>query len=200
MTDELRARIAELERGYTLSRLDSHPCPGCKYADGKFVESCKLHEDIAELEAKIEGMRETNRSYEGETMKLILDEALAALTIWTEAQGEIYDGKIAVGEIIRRRMAKRYSSDGTVAGTVARRYQFSAWNDDKGNNDLLIRALKLDDGDMVVRACIAAWRDSARSTLTGNALLYCNLSIAQPTWADPSKLVVKIGAHSFFRP
>ena len=131
-------------------------------------------------------------------MRLIDDDTLAVLTIWTEAQGEPHEGKVAVGEVIRERMRRKYSSDGTVVGTVARRYQFSAWNDDSQDNALLIRALKLDWGDPGVSVCRQAWEKSELTNLALGAVLYCNLDVAQPSWAKPEKLLTKIGHHSFF--
>jgi spore germination cell wall hydrolase CwlJ-like protein len=131
-------------------------------------------------------------------VRLLSDEALATLTIWTEAQGESFEGKVAVGEVIRERMRRKYASDGTVAGTVARRYQFSAWNDDHQDNTLLIRALKLDWGDVGIPECQRAWEKSATTNYVSKAVLYCNLAVAQPDWAKPEKLVAKIEHHSFF--
>ncbi len=132
-------------------------------------------------------------------MRLITDDALAVLTIWTEAQGEPFEGKVGVGEVIRTRARRKYGSDGTIAGTVARRFQFSAWNDDPLDNQLLIKALKLDWGDPIVIECRRAWERSASTQYTMGAVLYCNLDISQPTWAKPERLLTKIGHHSFFR-
>lgn len=133
-------------------------------------------------------------------MKIINPNSLAIITIWTEAQGEPYEGKLGVGEVIRNRMLRNYSSDGTVAGTVARRYQFSAWNDDAGNNALLIKALKIDDSDPTVIECIRAWHESARTNLVKGAVLYCNLSVlsVRPNWAVEEKKTITIGGHTFF--
>lgn len=134
-------------------------------------------------------------------MRLISDDALGTLTIWTEAQGETYIGKVAVGEVIRRRTRQRYSSDGTVAGTVAKRYQFSAWNDDAQDNALLIKALNLDDLDPIVRACEKAWKESEFSNYSKGAVLYCNLKTVgqRPAWATQQNQVAEIGNHTFFR-
>ncbi|KKU98288.1 MAG: hypothetical protein UY28_C0004G0026 [Candidatus Amesbacteria bacterium GW2011_GWB1_48_13] len=133
-------------------------------------------------------------------MKLISEDALGIITMWMEARGEPHEGRVAVGEVIRNRMKKKYSSDGTVAGTVALRYQFSGWNDDYGNNQQLIASLKIDDADAIVQDCIAAWKESETSDLTGGALFYVNLSIVQPGWAKKCKAVTKIGNHTFFVP
>jgi spore germination cell wall hydrolase CwlJ-like protein len=132
-------------------------------------------------------------------MRLITDDEIATITIWTEAQGEQFIGKVAVGEVIRERMRRRYASDGTVAGTVARRYQFSAWNDDVNDNLLLIRALKLNWDDPMAVECHTAWTTSEHTHYTLGAVLYCNLDVAQPDWAKPEKLLAKIGHHSFYK-
>lgn len=133
-------------------------------------------------------------------MNVINPDALAIVTIFQEAAGESMDGKIAVGEVIRNRMARKYSSDGTVAGTVCRRYQFSAWNDDKQDNDLLIRSLNINDMNPVVKDCIAAWNRSRDTNLANRAVLYCNLHvITRPDWAKDENRVAEIGNHTFFK-
>ena len=137
-------------------------------------------------------------------MRLVSDTALAVLTIWTEEQGESYEGKVAVAEVIRNRMKQKYTSDGTVAGTVAWRYQFSAWNDDAGDNQLLIRALKLDDGDTIVKDCMRAWLETNNNgtNVAKGALLYLNPRAVpvSPAWVKNSDEVARIGHHVFYVP
>ena len=129
-------------------------------------------------------------------MNVVSPDALAIITIWQEAQGEPYNGKVAVGEVIRNRMLRAYSSDGTVAGTVARPWQFSGWEDRR----YLIRALKLNDMDPIAQECIRAWNQSRDTDWTKGAVLYCNLEVlsVRPTWAKEEKEIVKIGHHTFF--
>lgn len=56
------------------------------------------------------------------------DLTLAALNTYEEAGGEIDDGKAAVARVVKNRMARHFFSDGTVAGTVLAKDQFSwAW-------------------------------------------------------------------------
>lgn len=55
------------------------------------------------------------------------DDDLLATCIASEAAGEIYAGKVAIGWVVLSRMALRYSSDGTVHGTVLRPDQFSGF-------------------------------------------------------------------------
>ena len=134
-------------------------------------------------------------------MYVVNPDSLAIVTIFQEAAGEPLEGKVAVGEVIRNRMARKYSSDGTVAGTVCRRYQFSAWNDDPQGNDLLIRSLKIRDEDQTVKDCVRAWEISRDSDFAKAAVLYCNLAVLpqRPSWARDDKRVAVIGNHTFFK-
>src|SRR5574337_170238 len=84
-------------------------------------------------------------------MRLVSDDALAIVTIYQEAAGEPYAGKLAVAEVIRARMRRCYASDGTVAGTVLRAWQFSGWNTDAGA--VRIMSLQIDTNDPVVQEC-----------------------------------------------
>lgn len=132
-------------------------------------------------------------------MNLISPDALAIITIWQEARGEPLDGKIAVGEVICNRMLKKYSSDGTVAGTVCRAFQFSGWLPRDPN---LIPSLKLDTDDPIVDDCVRAWREASTggTEFAKGAVLYCNLAVVRPTWIINCTLTAKVGAHSFFTP
>lgn len=134
-------------------------------------------------------------------MKLFDDDALAIATIWQEAEGEPYDAKVALGELIRERMRRKYNSDGTVAGTVGRRYQFSSFNDDATNNARFIASLKLDLENPMVQDCMTAWYASANSHLSKGAVLCANLSALnqRPPWARDDKLVAKVGRTSFYK-
>ncbi len=55
------------------------------------------------------------------------EDILAALTIYLEARGESFAGKLAVAAVIRNRMIYKYPSDGSVKGTVLRAKQFEPW-------------------------------------------------------------------------
>lgn len=145
------------------------------------------------------------RDAEGENeMRMISDDALAVVTIMQEAAGEPYKGKVAVAEVIRNRMREKYASDGTVAGTVLRPYQFSGWNTkDPGR----VRNIMIDDNDHVVQECINAWEQAKHGSNTiKGALLYYNpdprLVPETPEWALPinADQVAEVGRHIFFVP
>jgi spore germination cell wall hydrolase CwlJ-like protein len=53
------------------------------------------------------------------------DSQMDGLNMLEEAGGEIDDGKAAIARIVKNRMALKYSSDGTVQGTVLWPDQFS---------------------------------------------------------------------------
>lgn len=146
---------------------------------------------------------------------------LAALCIFSEAQGEMHDGQVAVGRVIRNRMALRYQSDGTVSGTVLHPSAFSGFNHDFVDGKYVLVAHTPEQiadraADMLTKAkksnafagCVKAWADSATDSgyigapalqmLGPHAVLYDNLALARPAWATPDKFVCQIGHHSFY--
>jgi spore germination cell wall hydrolase CwlJ-like protein len=152
------------------------------------------------------------------------DDELLALCIWTEARGEPAEGKAAVARVIFNRMAAGYFSDGTVAGTVLRYDQFSAfWFDMVGGRytraassagEARGRAVALLPGAMASAswaACVQACADGAigsayawgpqgqRLAAEPRALLYCDLAVSHPIWATPQARVAAIFNHTFFR-
>jgi spore germination cell wall hydrolase CwlJ-like protein len=133
-------------------------------------------------------------------MRLIPDDVLAWITVWQESRGESDEGKLAVAEVIWNRMRTRYSSDGTVAGTCLRPWQFSGMNTDDPNR---IPSFKLDTDDPVVQACRAAWDlAKAGSHTVSGAVLYLNAKIVPklPAWVAKSKKVATVGNHDFYVP
>lgn len=146
--------------------------------------------------------------------RLIPDNILAAITIYQEAAGEPYEGKLAVAEVIRNRMTRRYSSDGSVAGTVLRAWQFSGWNTDAG--PVRIKSLQVDGDNLIVRQCLAAWTEATemRTDSVKGAVLYLNPETALkqagvlPEWArdgddhravNASLVLATVGRHVFLK-
>ncbi len=134
-------------------------------------------------------------------MRVISDDVLAGITIKQEADGESMAVKVAIGEVIRNRMAARYQSDGTVAGTVLHPFAFSGWNSTRDPNiaALRIRTVQVDSADL--NDCSVAWNQSATSgTVPGAVLYFVPGSVrVPPAWADPAKLVAVLGAQRFYR-
>jgi spore germination cell wall hydrolase CwlJ-like protein len=130
-------------------------------------------------------------------MRLVSEDAIAIVTIYQEAEGEPFAGKVAVGEVIRNRATRKYSSDGTVIGTCLRASQFSGWNTNSKNRT---RSLQIDSEAQSVQDCVIAWEQSRASNLTLGAVLYLNPDLVNPlpSWAQESKLLATIGNHKFY--
>jgi len=130
-------------------------------------------------------------------MRLIADYLLGIVTVFQEAEGEPYEGKVAVAEVILRRTKRRYMSDGTVAGTCLRRLQFSGWNDNSKNR---IRSLQIDTSTPVVDECVRAWVEADKgSEIVPDCCHYYNAHIASPPWANGAEVVAVIGNHTFLK-
>ena len=135
-------------------------------------------------------------------MRLVSDETWAAMTIWQEAQGESYEGKLAVAEVIRNRTRARHMSDGTVPGTCLWPVQFSGWNaiDPTPKYRERIEGAKLDDSDPIVKDCIRAWKEAmAGSDTVKGAMYYFNPHIVKPAWAREATVLATVGNHVFVR-
>lgn len=87
-------------------------------------------------------------------MRVINDNALAVVTIYMEAEGEPFEFKVAVGETFLTRMREGIFTNGTLADTVLRRAQYSAW---LASSPARLRCVTIDTDDPVVQECIEAW-------------------------------------------
>lgn len=128
-------------------------------------------------------------------MRIINDYQLGIVTVFQEAEGESYEGKRAVAEVIQRRMKRKFMSDGTVPGTVLRKYQFSGMNTDSPNR---IRSFMIDSKDKVVDDCVRAWLDAEKGPdIVPGCLHFFNPKYSNPYWARDAKIVAEIGNHRF---
>lgn len=131
-------------------------------------------------------------------MRLIADDLWAILTVWGEARGESFLGKVGVAEVIRNRMARRFLSDGTVIGTVLKSYQFSCWNTSDPNR---LHMARLEDDSPMYHECARAWTESASTIVTQGAVAYLNpRALPQlPAWYDPAAITLREGRHEFLK-
>ena len=134
----------------------------------------------------------------GMAMRAVPDEVWAVLTLIGEARGESYLGKVAVAEVIRNRMTRKFLSDGTVVGTVLKPYQFSCWNTNDGNRLVIART---DLATPAYRECLRAWEESLTTISTQGAVAYLNPAILPqlPSWYDETKVTLKEGHHVFLK-
>ncbi|MFB3061969.1 MAG: cell wall hydrolase [Candidatus Binatia bacterium] len=126
----------------------------------------------------------------------LTEEGLAALTVYMEAKGESFAGKLAVAAVIRNRMKMKYQSDGTVKGTVLKRSQFQPWNTRQPHQ------VPFDLNKQRLRDSLLAWRlvQDGRDVVGGAVLFYNPRIVRTPYWARVSHKVATIGQHEFFVP
>ena len=124
------------------------------------------------------------------------DLTIAARTVYGEARGESYESKKAVAHVILNRVRlRRAGPDHTVAAACLRAKQFSCWNRDDPNREVLLKA-GLDE---------AMFRSSLRAVLdahdepdpTHGATHYHTRAVA-PFWAAGKTPCAAIGAHVFY--
>ncbi len=122
------------------------------------------------------------------------EDILAALTIYLEARGESFAGKMAVAAVIRNRMHHKYHSDGTVKGTVLRAKQFEPWI---GRSPEEVR---FNSNNRKMRESLLAWElvQDGRNVVDGAVLFYNPTLVSTPRWAEVYQKVAKIGGHEFF--
>lgn len=122
------------------------------------------------------------------------DDALAALTIYFEAKGESFAGKLAVAAVIRNRMVHHFHSDGTVRGTVLRPKQFEPWI--TRNPD----SIPFNPSNTKMQESLLAWKlvQDGREVVNGAVLFYNPEIVKSPRWAQVHRKVAKIGGHEFF--
>jgi len=131
-------------------------------------------------------------------MRLIEDDTLGIITVYQEAEGESYFGKVLVAEVIIRRTKRKFMSDGTVTGTVLRRLQFSGMNENTKNR---IRSFKIDTDDQIVQDCMRAWTEAkAGSNHIPGVMHFYNPTYSNPSWAQGAKIVLDEGNHRFIIP
>jgi len=129
--------------------------------------------------------------------RVIPDDVWGILCIFAESRGEPYEGQVAVGNVIRNRTRRKFSSDGTVVGTVTSPHQFSWMNTSDAQRTRVLRALW---EDPAWKQASKAWFESEQRQLVGDAVLY-HADYVAPYWAKAHgiELVVRIGRHLFYR-
>lgn len=137
------------------------------------------------------------------TLPLVNPDALGIATLVLEAGSETDQGMLAVAEVIRNRTKTFYESDGTVAGTVFRPLQFSAWNGDDPRRGPVCA---LDVADPLVQRAKRAW-DTAwdqGSDIAGGAVMYYAPRSMRPVgtvppWVAAFVFVGTFGTQRFYR-
>jgi spore germination cell wall hydrolase CwlJ-like protein len=125
---------------------------------------------------------------------------LLAWTVWQEASGEPYEGKLAVACVIMNRVRQGKAS---ICRTIFQPWQFSCWNTDSPTRLRLPEATGTPWAECA-KAALVAYEKSAPDPSLG-ATHYLNektvMRVAKklPSWFDPNRITARIGAHTFLR-
>ena len=121
-----------------------------------------------------------------------------ARTVYGEARGEPFEGKLAVAFVIRNRAARPGWWGKDVESVCRRPYQFSCWNAGDPNRPA-IEAVDLPDASFAecLVACIAALREPAAPDPTQGATHYHAKGV-MPVWTQGKTPCARIGGHLFY--
>jgi spore germination cell wall hydrolase CwlJ-like protein len=125
-----------------------------------------------------------------------IDILTLARTVYGEARGESFQGKIAVAHVVLNRVAKESWYGKTIHGVCKKRWQFSSWNQNDPNR---AKILAVTLSDKVFRACFLATLSATEKggDPTEGSTHYHHVDIL-PRWAKGQVPVVSIGAHLFY--
>lgn len=136
-----------------------------------------------------------------EPAELWPDLLVLAATIYGEAEGENDDGKRAVAcVVVNRSRDPRWPN--TIGGVCLQHLQFSCWN--SGSPRLAVMRNPRRYGREAIwtacfrAACAALWGHDDVTNGANHYLAKGSLT-SLPNWADESKVVAKVGAHTFYR-
>ena len=122
---------------------------------------------------------------------------ILARTIFLEARGEFFPGKVAIAQVVFKRVSLGH--DATVEAACLRPKQFSGWNKDKANAANLKAGQDVTLEDKNFRDCYRAILSALDGPdITKGATHYFNPKLASPKWARGKKPCVVIGNHAFF--
>jgi spore germination cell wall hydrolase CwlJ-like protein len=129
---------------------------------------------------------------------LIEDVLIAARTVWGEARGEPYLGKLAVAHVLLNRWrvtTGQFARDDTLATACLRHRQFSAWNAGDPNFTKLFDA-GLDDASF--RASLRAVIEALDTPDMTHGARHYHTRAVTPAWASGHTPSYQTGNHLFY--
>lgn len=136
------------------------------------------------------------------------DAQLMALTIYGEARGEQYEGRVAVGSVILERVEHRNWDGKTVSEVCLMPYQFSCFLPDDPNYPALKLIAQDWDGKIMRSPILRDCHNIANLLLTGTIPRTAEIADNQVTqyktikcradWTKKMKKVATIGNHEFY--
>ena len=151
------------------------------------VEATEVKQQIKK-ESKTQDNKETSYRKNVDVVHAFTDEdvLLLARLIYSEAGNQTYNGKVAVGNVVRYRMKKMNKS---LSDVIYQKGQFDGVKTKYFNMTPSEECIKA-SYDVLINNYI----------VIDEAYFYVNLDICKkPNWAKDSKFIMKIGNHWFYR-
>jgi N-acetylmuramoyl-L-alanine amidase len=127
------------------------------------------------------------------------DIRIAARTVWAEARGEGFDGMVAVAWALKNRWLStkgQFAKDNTLATACLRHRQFSAWNAEDANFEVMQR---VGDDDPWFRLCVSAVNEALNGhTDPIKGSCHYHAESITPEWACGHISVTQVGHHLFY--
>ena len=127
--------------------------------------------------------------------RIISDDALVVITLWSETEGEDIIGKTMVAEVIYNRVLDPRWPD-SPGQVVLQPAHFSEWNQ---NDPRSVRSLLLDDTDPIVQDCIRAWGAAQAGSTFAKGANHYHATHTTPYWAPKMTEVARHGGHIFYK-
>lgn len=122
---------------------------------------------------------------------------ILARTLYGEARGELYGGKVAVANVIQHRASKPGWWGTGIIGVCQAPQQFSCWNAGDPNRD---KIAAVGPSDPVFTECLVIAEKAVMGLLPDlvfGSTHYHTVSV-QPAWSRGHRPVIRIGSHLFF--
>ena len=126
-----------------------------------------------------------------------LDRHIMARTIIGESRGEPVAGRAAVGWVIRNRWKQQIHAESTIAGTCLKRAQFSCWNENDPNRNLILGFPETSDMYEQTLEIVDDILSDVGVDPTAGSLHYHAKGIT-PDWVVGHTPVIELGKHLFF--
>lgn len=127
------------------------------------------------------------------------DAAILSRTVFGEARGELWEGKVAVAWVIKNRWkSRKWYAGATIASTAMKAKQFSCWNDSDPNRPKMCDATD-DELSECQAAAMAAILGTVPDPTDGCTHYHATTMETYPPWALGKEPHRTIGRHSFYK-
>lgn len=132
---------------------------------------------------------------------MAFDRAIGAIVVYCEASSLSHRARLAVAWVLQNRVTDgRWGT--SIAECALQRMQFSEWNDDRRNNENLLRAARAKDDDPLMVECVGLIDEVMQGDCqdpTDGATHFHGSDVQLPEWTDGAQLMVEIEGLMFYK-